>query len=140
MQHQLHTGLFTAVPCRLSRAFFLAPCSSDMASVAAVSLIALVVLLTFAILALPASAWNMPGHMLSAAITYQVLQAKSPQSIEKAKAVLEKHPWYANQWQECRAVSFLTLKVKNSGCTIIPFLAFSIGIDTTDTTAMVPAC
>jgi S1/P1 Nuclease len=37
--------------------------------------------------------------MLSAIITYQVLRQESPQSIEKVKAVLEKHPWYANQWQ-----------------------------------------
>jgi hypothetical protein len=47
----------------------------------------------------PASAWNIPGHMLSAAIAYQVLSQESPQSIENVKAVLEKHPWYANQWQ-----------------------------------------
>jgi hypothetical protein len=50
-------------------------------------------------LPLPASAWNIPGHMLSAVITYQVLQQESPQTIEKVKAVLEKHPWYATQWQ-----------------------------------------
>jgi hypothetical protein len=37
--------------------------------------------------------------MLSGAIAYQVLQQENPQSIEKAKAVLEKHPWHANQWQ-----------------------------------------
>jgi hypothetical protein len=37
--------------------------------------------------------------MLSAAIAYQVLQQESPQIIDKVKAVLEKHPWYANQWQ-----------------------------------------
>ena len=37
--------------------------------------------------------------MLSAAIAYQVLQQENPQTIEKVKAVLEKHPWYANQWQ-----------------------------------------
>jgi hypothetical protein len=37
--------------------------------------------------------------MLSAAIAYQVLQQENPQSINKVKAVLEKHPWYANQWQ-----------------------------------------
>jgi S1/P1 Nuclease len=46
-----------------------------------------------------ASAWNIPGHMLSAAIAYQILQQESPQTIEKVKSVLEKHPWYANQWQ-----------------------------------------
>jgi hypothetical protein len=40
-----------------------------------------------------------PGHMLSAAIAYQVLRQENPQTIEKVKAALEKHPWYANQWQ-----------------------------------------
>jgi S1/P1 Nuclease len=64
-----------------------------------VSLIASLVLLTLAVLPLPASAWNIPGHMLSAAITYQVLSQESPQSIDRVKAVLEKHPWYVNQWQ-----------------------------------------
>jgi hypothetical protein len=47
---------------------------------------------------IPASAWNIPGHMLSAAITYQVLQQENPGTIEKVKAVLEKHPWFTNQW------------------------------------------
>jgi len=37
--------------------------------------------------------------MLSAAIAYQVLRQESPQTIDKVTAVLEKHPWYANQWQ-----------------------------------------
>jgi hypothetical protein len=32
--------------------------------------------------------------MLSGAIAYQVLQQENPQTIEKVKAVLEKHPWY----------------------------------------------
>jgi S1/P1 Nuclease len=64
-----------------------------------VSLIASLVVLTFAVLPLPASAWNIPGHMLSAAITYQILLQENPQTIEKVNAVLEKHPWYANQWQ-----------------------------------------
>jgi asparagine N-glycosylation enzyme membrane subunit Stt3 len=64
-----------------------------------VSLIASLVLLILVVLPLPASAWNIPGHMLSAAIAYQVLQQESPGTIAKVKAVLEKHPWYANQWQ-----------------------------------------
>jgi hypothetical protein len=64
-----------------------------------VSLIASLVLLTLVVLPLPASAWNIPGHMLSAAVAYQVLQQENLQTIEKVKAVLEKHPWYANQWQ-----------------------------------------
>jgi hypothetical protein len=57
------------------------------------------VLLALAVLPLPASAWNIPGHMISGAIAYQILQQENPQSIEKVKAVLEKHPWYTNQWQ-----------------------------------------
>jgi len=64
-----------------------------------VSPIVFVVLLTLVALPLPASAWNIPGHMLSGAIAYQVLQQESPATIDKVKAVLEKHPWYANQWQ-----------------------------------------
>src|SRR5499433_997130 len=57
------------------------------------------VLLALAVSPLPAFAWNIPGHMLSGAIAYQVLQQERPQAIEKVKATLEKHPWYANQWQ-----------------------------------------
>jgi hypothetical protein len=37
--------------------------------------------------------------MLSGIVAYQILQQESPQTIEKVRAVLEKHPWYANQWQ-----------------------------------------
>jgi hypothetical protein len=37
--------------------------------------------------------------MLSGAIAFQVLSHENPRTIEKVKAVLEKHPWYANQWQ-----------------------------------------
>src|SRR5215475_13025933 len=64
-----------------------------------VSLITLLVMLTLAVLSPSASAWNIPGHMLSGAIAYQVLQQENPQTIEKMKTVLEKHPWFANQWQ-----------------------------------------
>src|SRR5215813_10998587 len=63
------------------------------------SLIAFSVLLTLAALPLPALAWNIPGHMLSGAIAYQVIQQENLQTIDKVKAVLEKHPWYTNQWQ-----------------------------------------
>ena len=61
--------------------------------------VACVAILVLSTLAVPANAWNIPGHMLSAAIAYQVLSLERPRSIDKAKAVLEKHPWYANQWQ-----------------------------------------
>ena len=37
--------------------------------------------------------------MLSGIIAYQVLQQESPGTIEKVRSGLEKHPWYANQWQ-----------------------------------------
>jgi hypothetical protein len=65
-----------------------------------VSLIAFLVLIILAVLPLPASAWNIPGHMLSAAVAYQVLRQENPQTIEKVKAVLEHHPWYTHQWHE----------------------------------------
>jgi hypothetical protein len=48
---------------------------------------------------LPAWAWNIPGHILSGIIAYQILQQENPATIDKVIAVLEKHPWYANQWQ-----------------------------------------
>jgi hypothetical protein len=64
-----------------------------------VSLVATLVLLALAGLPLPALAWNIPGHMLSGAVAYQILQQENPPTIHKVKAVLEKHPWYANQWQ-----------------------------------------
>src|SRR5215472_12125629 len=60
-------------------------------------LIAALILLTFIVP--PASAWNIPGHMLSGAIAYQALHQENPPTIEKVKAVLQKHPWYGNQWQ-----------------------------------------
>jgi hypothetical protein len=64
-----------------------------------VSLIAFLVPLALGVLPLSASAWNIPGHMLSGAIAYQVPQQESPQSIDKVRAMLEKHPWYGNQWR-----------------------------------------
>jgi len=37
-------------------------------------------------------AWNIPGHMLSGAIAYQILRSESPATIEQVRAILEKHP------------------------------------------------
>jgi S1/P1 Nuclease len=62
-------------------------------------LLAFVVVIMVTALPLPASAWNIPGHMLSGAIAYQVLRQENPQIVEQVKSVLVKHPWYANQWQ-----------------------------------------
>ena len=64
-----------------------------------IRLLACVAVITVTALPIPASAWNIPTHMLSAAITYQILNRESPQSVQKVTAALEKHPWYANQWQ-----------------------------------------
>lgn len=41
-----------------------------------------------------ASAWNRPGHMATGAVAYRVLKAKSPATIPKVIALLEKHPYY----------------------------------------------
>jgi len=67
-----------------------------MAYLATVSLIASLVLITLAVLPLPALAWNIPGHTISGIIAYQVLSQENPRTIEKVKVALEKHPWY--QW------------------------------------------
>jgi hypothetical protein len=65
-----------------------------------IKLLACLVAVTLAVPSAPATAWNIPAHMLSAAIAYQVLREENPPTIEKVRAVLEKHPWYANQWHE----------------------------------------
>jgi hypothetical protein len=64
----------------------------------AIRVLAYLAMFSFA-LPCPARAWNIPGHMLSGIIAYQILQLENPQTIEKVKAVLEKYPWYTNQWQ-----------------------------------------
>jgi hypothetical protein len=33
------------------------------------------------------------------AIAYEVLRQENPSVIDRVTAILEKHPWYANQWQ-----------------------------------------
>jgi hypothetical protein len=66
---------------------------------ATVFLIKSLVLITLGAFPFTASAWNIPAHMLSAAIAYQVLQQESPRVIDRVTATLEQHPWYANQWQ-----------------------------------------
>ena len=58
-----------------------------------------IAIIALALSAVPTLAWNIPGHMLLGIIAYQVLQQENPATIAKVKAVLEKHPWYRNQWQ-----------------------------------------
>ena len=46
-----------------------------------------------------ALAWNIPGHMLSGAIAYQILQRENPSAIVKVRSILEKNPWYETRWK-----------------------------------------
>ena len=50
---------------------------------------------------LPVLAWNIPGHMLSGAIAYQVLLQENPPTIDRVKAVMEKHrqPMAREAWR-----------------------------------------
>jgi hypothetical protein len=76
-----------------------------------IKVLACLVMVTLAVP--PASAWNIPGHMLSGIIAYQILQQENPLIIDKVKAVLEKHPWYGNQWQ-ARLQDVATYKPRDS--------------------------
>jgi hypothetical protein len=44
-------------------------------------------------------AWNIPDHMLSGAIAFQILQRESPSTIGTVRDTLAKHPWYENHWK-----------------------------------------
>jgi len=44
-------------------------------------------------------AWNIPGHMLSGAIAYQILQRESPTTIPSVRSALEKNLWYETRWK-----------------------------------------
>lgn len=57
--------------------------------------------LAFCLAFLPpyAVAWNIPGHMLSGSIAYQILRAESPATIAKVRAIVEKHPWIDGRWK-----------------------------------------
>jgi S1/P1 Nuclease len=46
-----------------------------------------------------ALSWNIPGHMLSGAIAYQILQRENPSTIPIVRSVLEKNPWYETRWK-----------------------------------------
>lgn len=57
--------------------------------------------MSVAVLALPSllAAWNIPGHMLSGAIAYQILQRENPSTIPTVRSILEKNPWYETRWK-----------------------------------------
>jgi len=48
---------------------------------------------------LPAIAWNIPGHMLSGAIAYQILHPENPAAIPPVRSILEKNAWYETRWK-----------------------------------------
>jgi len=48
---------------------------------------------------LHALAWNIPGHMLSGGIAYQILQRENPSTIPTVRSILEKNPWYETRWK-----------------------------------------
>ncbi len=47
-----------------------------------------------------ALAWNKPGHQVSGAIAYQVLQKESPATAAKAAALLRKLPGFEKSWRK----------------------------------------
>jgi len=53
-------------------------------------------------------AWNIPTHMVNGAISYQLLYRDSPATISKVRAILEKHPWYADRWRDDIATGLST--------------------------------
>ncbi len=59
----------------------------------AASLIAVVVV------ASTSSAWSKPGHMVTGAIAYQLLQKSDPQVAARAVGVLKAHPQYEKLWK-----------------------------------------
>jgi hypothetical protein len=46
-----------------------------------------------------ALSWNIPGHMLSGTIAYQILRQESPTTIPAVRSVLDKNPWYETRWK-----------------------------------------
>jgi hypothetical protein len=63
--------------------------------------IILLLLVPFMALPTSASAWNKPGHMLSGAIAFQVLEQENPETINKVKAILQNHPFHSpDEWQK----------------------------------------
>lgn len=46
----------------------------------------------------PAAAWNKPGHMVTGAITYQLLKESDPGALVKLVDLLRQHPQYESMW------------------------------------------
>src|SRR5215831_6494549 len=49
-------------------------------------------------IAATASAWNMAGHMTTAAIAYDTLKQDDPEALAKIVAILKQHPQFDSLW------------------------------------------
>ena len=63
------------------------------------SRIVLPILLMLAVFPHSAYTWNIPGHMLSGAIAYQILRQENSTTIPAVRSLLEKNPWYETRWK-----------------------------------------
>ena len=61
--------------------------------------IALPALLVLTVFRQSGYAWNIPGHMLSGAIAYQIVQRENPSTLPILRSVLQKNPWYETNWK-----------------------------------------
>ena len=50
------------------------------------------------LIATPTLAWNKPGHMVSAAIAYEVLKKEDPKAFAAVLDLLRQHPQYAERF------------------------------------------
>jgi S1/P1 Nuclease len=60
----------------------------------------IVLLAAITMMPVQARAWNIPGHMLSGAIAYQILEREHPATIPAVRSILERHPWYEARWRD----------------------------------------
>ena len=51
-------------------------------------------------LAIPATAWNSPAHMLSGALANQILQREHTSTVSAVTAILKHHPSHAERWRK----------------------------------------
>jgi len=58
-----------------------------------------VVLILTTLLAVPGLAYNKPGHKVSGAIAYDLLQQDSPATVQNIVALLKRHPYYEEHWK-----------------------------------------
>ena len=56
-------------------------------------------LIVLLLLPAPALAWSKPGHMVTGALAYQVLQRDDPAAAAKAVELLQQTPQYARDWK-----------------------------------------